>query len=183
MKIYTATGDNGTTSLVGGRRVSKSSARLEAYGTVDELNSHLGLLLATGTPSSQAADALQWLQNKLFDLGSELATDPESKFRPRGIIAVDVERLEREIDALQERVPPLRQFVLPGGTVAAAQANVARTVARRCERRMVAMRQAGDDVSDVDMKFINRVSDFLFLVGRECNIISNKNEIFWNKDC
>lgn len=183
MKIYTATGDNGTTSLVGGKRVSKSSARLEAYGTVDELNSHLGMLIATGGLSERTANAMEWLQNKLFDLGSELATEPESKFKPRGILDQDVKLLEGEIDALQDLVPPLRQFVLPGGTVAAAEANIARTVARRCERRMVSMREQGDAVTDVDMRFINRLSDFLFLVGRQCNIISGNNEIFWNKDC
>lgn len=183
MKIYTTTGDNGTTSLVGGKRVSKSSARLEAYGTVDELNSHIGLILAIGGISQHAHDTLTWLQHKLFDLGSELATEPQSKYRPKGIIPDDVTRIERDIDALQERVPPLRQFVLPGGTQAAALSNVARTVARRCERRMVAMRQAGDEVADPAMKFINRISDLLFLVGRESNIISDNTEIFWNKDC
>lgn len=183
MKIYTTTGDNGTTSLVGGTRVSKSSARLEAYGTVDELNSQLGMLIALGGLSERSANALLWLQNKLFDLGSELATEPDSKFKPRGITDKDVSRLEEEIDALQELVPPLRRFVLPGGTVDSAQANIARTVARRGERRMVAMRDAGDEVSDADMRFINRLSDFLFLVGRHCNIISGKSEIFWNKDC
>lgn len=183
MNIYTKTGDNGTTSLVGGTRVSKASPRLEAYGTADELNSHIGMLIAMDGISSLAAETLLWLQNKLFDLGSQLATEPDSKFQPRGIIECDVQRLEHEIDSLQQRVPPLRQFVLPGGSMAAAQANIARTVARRCERRMVAMRDAGIQVSDESMKFINRLSDFLFLVARESNINSGNKEIFWNKDC
>lgn len=183
MNIYTKTGDNGTTSLVGGTRVSKASPRLEAYGTADELNSHIGMLIAMGGISSHATDTLLWLQNKLFDLGSQLATEPDSKFQPRGIIECDVHRLEHEIDGLQQRVPPLRQFVLPGGSMTAAQANIARTVARRCERCMVAMRHAGIQVSDESMKFINRLSDFLFLVARESNINSGNKEIFWNKDC
>ncbi len=183
MKIYTKTGDNGTTSLVGGKRVSKCSVRLEAYGTADELNSQLGVLLATPGISPYAAETLLWLQHKLFDLGSQLATEPDSKFKSKGITLADVERIEHGIDSLQQHLPPMRKFVLPGGTMAAAQANVARTVARRCERRMVAMQQAGEEVTADAMKFINRLSDFLFLVGRECNIISGTDEIFWNKDC
>lgn len=183
MKVYTRTGDEGTTSLVGGKRVSKNSVRLEAYGTADELNSHIGVLLACDGVSDHARQTLIWLQNKLFDLGAQLATEPESKYQPRRIDAADVARIEQAIDTVQEHVPPMRQFVLPGGTMAAAQANVARTVARRCERRMVAMQENGAEIDAQAMKFINRISDFLFVVGRECNILAGNQEIFWNKDC
>ncbi len=168
MKIYTKTGDAGTTSLVGGKRVSKCSPRLEAYGTVDELNSHLGLLLSIGVGEPDA-ELLRWVQNKLFDLGALLATEPESKYQPAGLSQDDVERLEGAIDRIDALLPQLRCFILPGGTMAASEANVARTVARRAERRMVALTEGGIEVQPTAMRFVNRLSDYLFILARLLN--------------
>lgn len=182
MKVYTKTGDAGTTSLVGGKRVMKCSPRLEAYGTVDELNSHIGMLVALGVPEPASKD-LEWIQNKLFDLGSLLATEPESKYQPRSLTSHDVERLEGAIDAMDPQLPTLRNFVLPGGTVSAAEANIARTVARRAERQMVKMNSDGLAIAPEAMRFINRLSDYLFVLARFINILAGNPEIYWNKDC
>lgn len=182
-KVYTRTGDSGTTSLVGGTRVSKASPRLEAYGTADELNSHIGLLLAMEGMPEEVSQVLEKVQHKLFNLGSELATEPDSKWQPKGITQEDVEMLEKAIDEIEEKLPRHNQFILPGGSIAAAQANVARTVARRCERRMVEMILQELPVAEPALKFINRLSDYLFVASRYCNIYRNINEIFWIKDC
>lgn len=181
--IYTKTGDAGTTSLVGGTRASKASIRLEAYGTADELNSHIGLLLALDGVPDDTRSILEKVQHRLFNLGSELATEPDSKWRPQGIIDADVEMLEAAIDEVDATLPRHNRFILPGGTLASAQANVARTVARRCERHMVGMVGNGESVGPAAMRFINRLSDYLFVIGRQLNILSSKEEIFWNKDC
>lgn len=181
--IYTKTGDNGTTSLVGGSRISKASERLDAYGTTDELNSHIGLLLALDGVPADARRILEKVQHRLFNLGSELATEPESKWKPQGIIEADVEMLESAIDTVDSTLPRHNRFILPGGSFASAQANVARTVARRCERHMVRMTENGQPVASSAMRFINRLSDYLFIVGRQINILSSKEEIFWDKDC
>ncbi len=182
-KVYTRTGDAGTTSLVGGTRVSKSCLRLDAYGTADELNSAIGLMLAMDGVPEWVRRILDVVQNRLFNLGSELATEPDSKWKPQGIRQEDVDMLERAIDEIQADLPKQFQFVLPGGTMAAAQANVARTVARRCERRMVEMVENGIPIAPEAMKFINRLSDYLFVAGRDCYIYAGRSEIFWNKDC
>lgn len=147
MKIYTRTGDAGTTSLVGGTRVSKTHPRLEAYGTVDEVNSHLGLLASYDIPEADRK-TLHWLQNRLFDLGCQLATEEDSKWQPRAITADDVAQLEALIDEVDTALPRHNRFILPGGTTAAAQAHVARTVARRAERDMLRLDHAlGDEKS------------------------------------
>lgn len=179
MKIYTRTGDNGKTSLVGGTRVSKASVRLEAYGTVDELNSSIGLLLAIDGVPAEHRQLLTQVQHLLFNLGSQLATEPGSKWQPTGVSAEDVELLEKAIDRIVGTLPPKFRFVLPGGTVAAAQASVARTVARRCERRMVEMDESGAPVAPEAMKFVNRLSDYLFALSRHINIVSGIEEIYW----
>lgn len=181
MKIYTKTGDGGTTSLVGGTRVSKASVRLEAYGTVDELNSSIGLLLAMEGVPPDARHQLIRVQHLLFNLGSQLATEPDSKWQPDGVTETDVKMIEKAIDDILATLPPKFRFVLPGGCMAAAQANVARTVARRCERRMVAMTENGGEVAPEAMRFINRLSDYLFVLGRHINIVSGTEEIFWEK--
>lgn len=181
--IYTKTGDAGTTSLVGGSRVSKASARLDAYGTADELNSHIGVLLALEGVPQDTRNVLKKVQHRLFNLGSELATEPESKWKPQGITDADVDMLEAAIDTVDSSLPRHNRFILPGGTLAAAQANVARTVARRCERHMVRMTENGQPVAPTAMRFINRLSDYLFVIGRQINILSSKEEIFWDKDC
>lgn len=179
MKIYTRTGDRGTTSLVGGTRVSKASPRLEAYGTADELNSHIGLLLSLPGLPEGAAQTLTHVQRALFNLGSELATEPESPYKPVAVAQADIDLLESEIDRIDPTLPAHNRFILPAGTQAAAQAHVARTVARRCERRMVEMADAGLAVSDTDLKFVNRLSDYLFVLARQINHAAGAAENFW----
>lgn len=179
MKIYTRTGDKGMTSLVGGTRVPKDSPRLEAYGTVDELNSWIGLVAATAGNLLPGEDArlLTWIQNKLFDLGCELATETESKYRPREVSAADVETLEAAIDRVDATLPAHNRFILPGGTQASAQAQIARTVARRAERRMLAIGPAENA-----LRFVNRLSDYLFILARRLNVLADAPEVFWEQD-
>ncbi|MCM1451064.1 MAG: cob(I)yrinic acid a,c-diamide adenosyltransferase [Clostridium sp.] len=181
MKIYTRTGDKGLTSLVGGKRVPKTSSRLEAYGTVDELNSHIGLLLAYGEIPPQAVGTLRRVQHRLFNLGSQLATEPESPYQPQGISQRDVAELENAIDETEERLPRHDRFILPGGTLASAQAHVCRTVARRAERRMLQMAEDDNPVGPEALSYINRLSDYLFVLAREINKFAGADEIFWDK--
>ena len=181
-KLYTRRGDDGTTSLVGGTRVLKDSPRLQAYGTVDELNSWLGLLAASDAITSDARDTLRSIQHRLFDIGAALATEPESAWQPQLPGEKAITALEKAIDAVDATLPPLRQFVLPGGHPDAARANVARTVARRAERAIITLSQT-TAVDPVILQYINRLSDFLFALSRQININANIDEIFWQKDC
>lgn len=188
MKIYTRTGDAGTTSLVGGRRTSKASPRLDAYGTIDELNSHLGLLRALGRQQLTAEDdaALLTVQNRLFNIGAYLATDtadlPMGPDTPsQGLLDSDIEALEQRIDALDPILPPLNSFILPGGTTAAAQANVARTVCRRAERHIASLQAARTPVHPLVPTFVNRLSDYLFILGRALNAAASCPDIPWSK--
>ena len=183
--IYTGTGDEGQTSLVGGKRISKYDTRLEAYGTVDELNAHLGLLSAL-LPDSMTDDAglLRAIQHRLFSVGAYLATDTtDTALREASRIHPDdITRIERRIDTLDAALPPLHNFVLPGGSRSAAQAHVCRTVCRRAERRICAL----SDRYPVDapiLQYINRLSDYLFVLSRQCNAAEKKAEIYWDKDC
>lgn len=184
MKIYTKTGDSGTTSLVGGKRVSKTHVRLEAYGTVDELSAHLGLL-QTYLSKEEEGCLIQWVQNRLFDLGSRLATEDDSPYLERipEVGAADVARLEQAIDEVQQGLPPLQNFVLPGGCRVAAVCHVCRTVCRRTERRVLAMVDEGIAVDEQLVAFLNRLSDFLFVLARKMNNLSGCEEIFWEKAC
>lgn len=183
MKIYTKTGDKGTTSLVGGTRVPKTHIRLEAYGTVDELNSHLGLLI-TYLPDAQDRDFLQQVQDKLFVVGSHLATDQEkTKLKDASVITPEqVETMEREIDRLDALLPPLTAFVLPGGSRGAAVCHVCRTVCRRAERRILALSEQAEISSEL-LAYVNRLSDYLFILSRKINLDEKKDEIFWNNSC
>lgn len=181
--VYTGTGDNGTTSLVGGQRIAKDDIRIEAYGTVDELNSYIGVvdsLTATDNPSKPM---LRFIQNRLFNIGAYLASVPSATYTPApGVDAADVERIETMIDVLDADLPAIRRFILPGGTPLAAQCHVARTVARRAERRIITL--AGNAPIDPQVvKFINRLSDFLFVLSRFNNHNASADEIFWDKDC
>ena len=182
--IYTCTGDAGNTSLVGGKRVKKSDIRLEAYGSVDELNSYIGLLVAESGQPSKINDVLVFAQNKLFNIGAYLATDnhDNATTEARGLNADDISRLESAIDMLDSQLPPLNNFVLPGGTREAATAHVCRTVCRRCERHIVDLGNQSY-VSPTVLKFVNRLSDFLFVLARFYNVSHKVDEIFWNKDC
>ena len=166
--LYTLTGDKGTTSLVGGLRISKNDPRLEAYGTIDELNAHIGLLRQMGNDPDDDT-LLRFIQNKLFVVGSYLATDTSftqlreaSRLHP-----ADITRIEERIDTLDSIVPPLNAFLLPGGTAAAAQAHVCRTASRRAERRTVTLCHAESEAGlDTALRYLNRLSDYLFVAAR-----------------
>jgi cob(I)alamin adenosyltransferase len=168
-KIYTRTGDDGTTGLVDGSRVPKHAARMEAIGAVDEANSALGMALLA--LDDEAAHDVRRLQNDLFDLGADLAT-PGEDFAPSEmalrIVPAQAEWLERRIDALNERLEPLRSFILPGGSEAAARAHIARAAVRRAERAMTAL-AAEAPVNPAALAFVNRLSDYLFVLARTLN--------------
>jgi cob(I)alamin adenosyltransferase len=179
VKIYTKTGDEGTTGLLGSRRVPKDDVRIEAYGTIDELNAVLGLARAHGLDS--AADGLvAQLQDELFAVGSALAdASPHGKFH-NTITIEHVERLERAIDAMESELTPLTQFILPGGAVPAAHIHLARTVCRRAERLVVKLaRQPGEDVPRALMVYLNRLSDLLFVLARVVNRRAGVSDTFW----
>jgi cob(I)alamin adenosyltransferase len=180
-KIYTRTGDDGTTALGSGRRVAKFDLRVECYGTLDETNATIGLA-RLHTRSDQALDAmLARIQNDLFDLGAELCYPDESK-DARGRLSVSdaqVERLESEIDTLNRELQPLRSFVLPGGTPAASFLHLARTISRRAERLMVALAaRPNEPVGGSALRYINRLSDFLFVAARYAND-KGRSDVLW----
>ena len=168
-RIYTRTGDNGTTALADGQRRSKGDLRIETYGTVDETNACVGL--ARQHTTGRLDGMLGAIQNDLFDLGADLATPPSPEplpYEPLRIVASQVERLERDIDALNEPIAPLKSFVLPGGSAAAAALHLARTVSRRAERLAVRL-AAAETVSPEALRYLNRLSDFLFVASRAAN--------------
>lgn len=176
MAIYTKTGDKGETSLADGTRISKADARIEAYGTVDELNSWIGMLrasieqLAVGFQTTD--EQLRYLQNKLFNTGAALSLAPGEWIAPS-----DVEQIEQWIDAMQAVVPRQRAFVLPAGSEAVARCHVCRTICRRAERRMIAL-----GCTDVQLQLMNRISDYLFVLARYIGYLSNEKEETWSKD-
>jgi cob(I)alamin adenosyltransferase len=167
MKIYTKTGDDGTTSLFGGTRVSKSDPRIDCYGTVDELNSVIGIAVAAN-PSHELSEPLREIQALLFVLGADLATPADQSIRIDRITEADVARLESWIDTYDARLPALRHFILPGGTPVAAALHLARTVCRRAERLLVDARSSNNH-SDATLLFLNRLSDLLFVLARYAN--------------
>ena len=182
-RIYTRTGDDGTTGLASGERRLKSDLRVEAYGTVDEANATIGVArLSTG--DDPALDAmLARIQNDLFDLGADLATPvSEGEAKAEGALKIhphQVERLEAEIDALNASLAPLKSFILPGGSPAAAALHVARTVCRRAERLMVALAQAeGEIVDPAGVRYVNRLSDLLFVAARHANR-DGADDVLW----
>ena len=175
MKIYTRTGDSGQTSLVGGKRVSKTHPRLEAYGTVDELSSHLGLLSSQLTDHHHRQTILT-IQQTLFSLSAILATEPESKWQPEPLPPSHTEKLEAEIDHLQQQLPALHSFIIPGGSQAACQAHVCRTVCRRAERCILALTEEIEVSADV-LRYVNRLSDYLFVLARHLNVSKGIQEI------
>ena len=182
-RIYTRTGDDGTTALGTGERRRKSDIRIAAYGTVDECNAAVGLArLSAATESPELAAMLGRLPNALFALGADLATPPaedEAEGTRLRMIGTQVERLEREIDALNADLSPLRSFVLPGGTPAAAALHLARTICRRAERLMVDLKiEHGEPVSEAALGYANRLSDFLFVASRHCNHLRD-GDVLW----
>ena len=181
--IYTRTGDKGKTSLVGGARVKKTHVRLEAYGTVDELNSQLGLLYTYLTEEDDKKLIL-WVQHKLFSVGSYLATDQSNTaLRIESQIAdEDIHRLENAIDEADASLPPLKAFVIPGGSRGSAVCQVCRTVCRRAERRILTMAEEHEVTENVSA-FVNRLSDYLFVLARKMNLLAETDEIYWDKSC
>ncbi|MEM6615126.1 MAG: cob(I)yrinic acid a,c-diamide adenosyltransferase [Pseudomonadota bacterium] len=183
-KIYTKTGDDGTTALGTGERVAKSSVRVTAYGTVDETNSHIGVarLYATDPDLADLNEMLGRIQNDLFDLGADLCTPDTGQdlgYEPLRIVEAQVKRIESEIDTLNADLETLRSFVLPGGTAVAAHLHVARTVARRAERLMVELAtDETEPVSKPAMTYVNRLSDFLFVASRYANAKST-GDVLW----
>jgi len=179
-KVYTRTGDTGTTSLVGGKRVDKACARLESYGTIDELNAQVGLLL-TYIKDLTDRDCLISIQNRLFVVGAQLATETESDRQPSCTIsAEDVTALEKCIDEASEGLPAWRGFTLPGGCRAAAIAHVCRTVCRRAERRILSL-HAAEPVSPQLLAYVNRLSDYFYVLALRLNFWQGTDEILWQK--
>lgn len=181
--IYTRTGDKGSTSLVGGTRVSKTHERLEAYGTIDELDTQLGLLY-TYLTDEEDRRMVRWIQHKMFTIGSYLATDQEKVTlkEESKINESDVLRLEISIDEADALLPPLKAFVIPGGSRESAVCQVCRTVCRRAERRILALSETCA-VDDTLLAFVNRLSDYLFVLARKLNLLSKTDEIYWDKNC
>ncbi len=178
-KIYTRGGDTGLTSLGDGTRVAKHAVRVSAYGAVDECNSVIGLARLHTKGDAEADAMLARIQNDLFDLGADLCT-PESenpKWPPLRVVPPQTDRLEREIDAMNEAIPPLTSFILPGGSPAAAWLHLARTVARRAERAMTALAEE-EKISPEAIKYINRLSDHLFVLARRQNA-NGADDILW----
>lgn len=182
MKIYTRTGDDGTTGLIGGSRVKKNHIRLDSYGTVDELNSFIGVVRSLQT-DTHADSVLEKIQNKLFIIGANLASDDSvtliKEQMPVG--KTDIELLEKEMDLMNKVLPELRNFILPGGCQASSFCHVARTVCRRAERHIVEL----SEKSEVDpnlIKYINRLSDYLFVLSRKVSMDQKAPEILWSPE-
>jgi cob(I)alamin adenosyltransferase len=182
LKIYTKTGDNGETGLFGGPRVPKDDIRIEAYGTVDELNAFLGAARIEPLPAEVDA-VLVRVQNCLFTIGAELATPNPVRQATSPIGDPAIEELERAIDQMEQSLPPLKEFILPGGGPAAAALHIARSVCRRAERRVVTLwRSPGATVSEAAVRYLNRLSDYLFVAARYCNHTAGLADVPWRKD-
>ncbi len=178
-RIYTRTGDNGTTALVDGTRLNKNSSRIEAYGTVDELNSLIGAVIASTPIEDSDREMLTSIQNRLFDIGSYLAAgNAEMSARLLPSLDAPIADMEIEIDRLDASLPRHDKFILPQGAPSCAAANVARAVARRAERRILDF-AATDTVDPSVLRYINRLSDYLFVLSRHFNAIAGIGEIFW----
>jgi cob(I)alamin adenosyltransferase len=181
MKIYTKTGDRGETGLFGGPRVSKDAPRIEAYGTVDELNSVLGVVRAQSVQSDIDV-LLGQIQNELFALGAQLATPDPTAHHTAMIGPPQIAALEGAIDRFEKRLDPLKQFILPGGIPAAAQLHFARTVCRRAERRLVTLvHQSAEPIADDLVIYLNRLSDLLFVLARSANHAAGYPDVPWQK--
>ncbi len=180
LKIYTKTGDLGKTSLIGGTKVPKSHLRIESYGTVDELNSYIGLVSDQITVI-HSKDILREIQDRLFTIGSSLACDPEkeTKMKIPDLKETDVELLEKEIDAMNEVLPAMKFFILPGGHPAISTTHIARCICRRAERICVNMQEHELFVEPLVIKYLNRLSDYLFVLARYTGHLLNVAEIPW----
>lgn len=177
MKIYTKTGDEGSTSLFGGKRVSKDDIRIEAYGTIDELNAFIGLLNASFQEATQNY-FLSEVQKRLFTIGANLASDPDKKMITPDIKNEDIQTLENAMDTMDQLLEPLKNFILPGGDVTVAQAHVCRTICRRAERKVIALHKYSQ-VDPLIIMYINRLSDYFFVLARYIALRHEVTEIPW----
>lgn len=179
-KIYTKTGDKGKTSLIGGTKVLKSSLRIETYGTIDELNSWIGFVNDAITDFS-ANHILKEIQDRLFTIGSSLACDPEkeTKLHIPDLHETDIIVLEKEIDTMNETLPEMKHFILPGGHTAVSITHIARCVCRRAERYCVNLKSQGEQVEPLIIKYLNRLSDYLFVLARYAGKIHSVQEVIW----
>ena len=178
LKIYTKTGDKGQTSLLGGTRVPKHHIRIEAYGTVDELNSWIGLLRDSVTDEHTKTILID-VQDRLFTMGSSLASDPvKSKVKIPHLSEDDIVVFEKEIDAMEAELPPMKNFVLPGGHVTVSNCHITRCVCRRAERRVIHLAE-NEHVDDLVIKYLNRLSDYLFMLARKLTKDLNATEVPW----
>lgn len=175
-KIYTRTGDQGTTGLGDGTRVDKDALRVEAYGTTDELNSALGMVLAETDIPADLRHWLEEIQHDLFDLGAELCIPGHNV-----LTAAFIERLEQQIDTMNTQLPPLKEFILPGGNRAASACHLARTICRRAERRVFSLSKV-ETINDWGLKYLNRLSDFLFVAARILARTGDGREVLWNRE-
>jgi cob(I)alamin adenosyltransferase len=183
MKIYTKGGDKGETGLFGGDRITKNSERIEAYGTIDELNSFIGLTI-TEVKSEDIKNLLQTIQNRLFTVGSDLATllnEKNQKHNIRRVPKEFFEETEKQIDKFDEQLKPLQNFIIPGGTKSAALLNICRTICRRAERRVVALNES-TGIGDNIIIFLNRLSDLFFVLARYENMISGIPDTIWKQE-
>ena len=181
MKIYTKTGDSGDTALFGGKRVPKDDLRVDAYGTVDELNSFIGLLADSIPDTSPALPLLAEVQCRLFSLGSHLATDPDGDYAvDPDLNADDILLLESAIDEMEKDLPELRNFILPGGHPAVSLAHICRTVSRRAERRIVTLNRVAP-LDPVAIQYLNRLSDYFFVLSRSLGQSLGAKEVIWKK--
>lgn len=180
MKIYTKTGDAGKTSLIGGTKVSKSDPRIDAYGNVDELNSYIGLV-SDYCNDEHAKNILKEIQDRLFTIGAELACDPkkDAHLPIPDLHESDVELLEKEMDTMDKELPRMKNFILPGGLPIVSFLHIARCVCRRAERGCVNLMETGDYVNPLVIKYINRLSDYLFMLARYTGMKNNTPEIIW----
>ena len=180
MKIYTKTGDDGTTGLFGGQRVTKDSLRVECYGTVDELNSSLGIANSE-VKNNELNSLLTEIQNKLFTLGAQLATPlNKDEINTVKLVDSDIVFLETNIDKFEEKLKPLKQFILPGGTMGASFLHFARSVCRRAER-LVTLLSKNEKISNLNLIYLNRLSDLLFVLARYENSVNNLPDVTWQK--
>lgn len=180
LKIYTKTGDKGKTSLIGGTKVAKSNIRIETYGTIDELNSFMGLV-GDHCPDDHSKNMVKEIQDRLFTIGAALACDPdkEQKLKIPDLKEDDVTLLEKEIDAMNEKLPEMKHFILPGGHVAVSTIHVARCVCRRSERQCVGMEEQTLFVEPLIIKYLNRLSDYLFVLARYTGHVLQVRETVW----
>jgi len=176
-KIYTKAGDAGQTSLFGGRRLSKHHLRIESYGTVDELNAYVGLL-RDSTEDESVREVLKNVQDRLFTIGANLASDPDKEISAPDLEEADVEGLEKEMDRMEESLPPLKNFILPGGHTTVSFCHIARTVCRRAERLIVALAHE-EEVPEIILKYMNRLSDYFFILARKLSRDLGAEEVVW----